>query len=44
MEIYVLITGTNTSPVISGVYSSRDELIRALTTIFSAEILHHVEL
>jgi len=44
MEIYVLVTGTNASPVISGVYSSKDELIKSLTTVFSAETLHHVEL
>jgi hypothetical protein len=43
MEIYVLVTGTNASPVISGVYSSKDELIKSLTTVFSAETLHHVE-
>lgn len=43
MEIYVLVTGTNSSSVISGVYSSRDELIKALSTTFSAEILNHVE-
>ena len=43
MEIYVLVTGTNSSSVISGVYSSRDELIKALSTIFSAETLNRVE-
>lgn len=43
MEIYVLVTGTNSSSVISGVYSSKEKLIQALTTIFSAETLHHVE-
>lgn len=43
MEIYVLVTGTNSSSVISGVYSSRDELIRALSTTFSAETLNRVE-
>lgn len=43
MEIYVLVTGTNSSSVISGVYSSRDELIKALSTTFSAEILNRVE-
>ena len=43
MEIYVLVTGTNSSSVISGVYSSRDKLIKALSTIFSAETLNRVE-
>ena len=43
MEIYVLVTGTNSSSVISGVYSSRDELIKALSTTFSAETLNRVE-
>lgn len=43
MEIYVLVTGTNSSNVISGIYSSKEKLIQALTTIFSAETLHHVE-
>lgn len=43
MEIYVLVTGTNSSNVISGVYSSRDELIKALSTTFSAETLNRVE-
>ena len=43
MEVYVLVTGTNSSSVISGVYSSRDELIKALSTTFSAETLNRVE-
>lgn len=44
MEIYVLITGANSSSVISGIYSSREKLIQALTTTFSAEILNRIEL
>lgn len=44
MEIYVLVTGSKSSNVISGIYSSKEKLIQALTTIFSAETLHHVEL
>lgn len=44
MEIYVLVTGSKSSSVISGIYSSREKLIQALTTTFSAETLHHVEL
>lgn len=44
MEIYVLITGTKSSSVISGIYSSREKLIQALTTTFSAEILNRIEL
>ena len=43
MEVYVLVTGTNSSSVISGVYSWRDELIKALSTTFSAETLNRVE-
>ena len=44
MEIYVLVTGSKSSSVIGGIYSSREKLIQALTTTFSAETLHHVEL
>ena len=44
MEIYALVTGSKSSSVISGIYSSREKLIQALTTTFSAETLHHVEL
>ena len=44
MKVYVLITDGDSSDVISGLYSSREQLITALTTVFSAEVLKRVEI
>ena len=44
MEIYVLVTGSKSSSVISGIYSTKEKLLQALTTTFCAEIINRVEL
>lgn len=45
MKLYVLVTKNDqSSDVISGIYSNKDKMISALSTIFKAEDLSHVEL
>ena len=44
MKIYVLITDGDSSDVVSGVYSSKEQLITALTTVFASEHLKRVEI
>lgn len=43
MRVYVLITSDERSEVISGIFSSRDKLVSALSTTFCAEHLSRVE-
>lgn len=44
MRVYVLITMDGQSSVISGIFSSREKLVAALTTTFSAETIKSVEM
>ena len=45
MKLYVLVTQDDqSSEVISGVYSSKDKLTNALTTVFKADDLNRVEI
>ena len=43
MKIYVLITKNGSSDVVSGVYSSKELVISALTTVFKSESLSRIE-
>lgn len=43
MKIYVLITKNGSSNVVSGVYSSKELVISALTTVFKSESLSRIE-
>lgn len=43
MKIYVLLTKSETSSIISGIYSNKDALITALSTTFQGDTLDKVE-
>jgi hypothetical protein len=43
MKIYVLITDDGQSSVVSGVYSSKEKVLNAISTVFRGENLNRVE-